>query len=485
MVRGLAIFFDIGDTLASPVLVGRRLAGLSVYPFVPDVLSRMRAAGGVQVPVALGLISNTGNEAAETMTEVLARSGLLALVDSGLCLFSSVEGLDKSQPAFFERARDRAALPAGNCRFVGEDAGERAVAASVGFLVSPHPLHALHLVEIDIGTDSVLGKTGGMHDAHRARHQQRPKRDLVPRLRRVLIRCSRETAGRARGPSRLRPEGSARERPRSGDRRASIPEPGAGQPAVPSLTAPVANGTTSEFKTIGTETVPLTGTRTVKFRQTLHDIPVYGSLVTVELGRTTAWSASTPRWASPKASTRSPTVSPAEAMEAAAAAPDGYTPTWTGVVPRLQLLLRPCGLAWRLVYILEDVPVTLDRSRPAAGSGQRDSSRPGSSTTWSTPTTGGRGACCPARRAWPADGADRVDSFGVDTHLPRHGRGRAPRPRGPGPQRRDLRLRLRRPRRRRRAGCPVTPSPTHRPGHPPRSAPTPTRWRCRTSCAPC
>ena len=38
-----------------------------------------------------------------------------------------------------------------------------------------------------------------------------------------------------------------------------------------------------QFKTIGTETIPLTNTRTVKFRQTVNDIPVYGSLVTVEI----------------------------------------------------------------------------------------------------------------------------------------------------------------------------------------------------------
>ena len=38
-------------------------------------------------------------------------------------------------------------MPAARCLFVGENAQERAVAASAGFRVSPHPLHALHLVE--------------------------------------------------------------------------------------------------------------------------------------------------------------------------------------------------------------------------------------------------------------------------------------------------------------------------------------------------
>jgi hypothetical protein len=38
---------------------------------------------------------------------------------------------------------------------VGEDAAERRVAASVGFRVSPHPLHALHLVETAISTHQI------------------------------------------------------------------------------------------------------------------------------------------------------------------------------------------------------------------------------------------------------------------------------------------------------------------------------------------
>jgi FMN phosphatase YigB (HAD superfamily) len=83
---------------------------------------------------------------------VLAKSGLSNLVDASLCLFSSIKGLDKSQPAFFLLALDRAGLPATQCVYVGEDSTERAVAASVGFRVSPHPLHALHLVESEVSS---------------------------------------------------------------------------------------------------------------------------------------------------------------------------------------------------------------------------------------------------------------------------------------------------------------------------------------------
>jgi Zn-dependent metalloprotease len=53
--------------------------------------------------------------------------------------------------------------------------------------------------------------------------------------------------------------------------------------ALPELTAPEVNRATPEFKSLGTEEQPLTGTITVKFRQTYNKIPVYGSLVTVEL----------------------------------------------------------------------------------------------------------------------------------------------------------------------------------------------------------
>jgi FMN phosphatase YigB (HAD superfamily) len=153
VMQGIAIFFDIGDTLASPVVDGGRLVGLAMYPLVPDVLRLARVAAGDDVPVAIGLISNTGTETSATMTRILAASGLAALVDVHLCLFSSVEGVDKSQPALFTRARDRAGLPAARCVYVGEDPTERAVARSAGFRVSPQPLHALQVVATEFSTD--------------------------------------------------------------------------------------------------------------------------------------------------------------------------------------------------------------------------------------------------------------------------------------------------------------------------------------------
>lgn len=127
--------------------------------------------------------------------------------------------------------------------------------------------------------------------------------------------------------------------------------------AVPSLTAPEAVGTTSKFKTISTETVPLTGTKTVKFRQTLHEIPVYGSLVTVELDETNNLVGIDSALGQPEGVDPVADVSPAQALAHARKARDGYTATLDGVVPRLHYYFDRQASTWRLVYILEDVPV--------------------------------------------------------------------------------------------------------------------------------
>lgn len=147
MKTDMAVFFDLGDTLASPVVENGAIAGLVLYPFVPEVLRRLRAVGDDHMTVRVGLMSNTGTATAAAMSELLAGAGLRPLVDAELCLFSSVEGIDKTRPAFFARGPDRAALPASQCMFVGEDERERRTAEGVGLLTSPHPLHALHQVE--------------------------------------------------------------------------------------------------------------------------------------------------------------------------------------------------------------------------------------------------------------------------------------------------------------------------------------------------
>jgi FMN phosphatase YigB (HAD superfamily) len=146
------VFFDIGDTLASARLgADGRLAGLDVYPFVTDVLTRLRARTG-QV-AGLGLISNTGGETAASMRRVLDDCGLSPCLDDELWLFSSVEGLDKSKREFFELAAGRAGAAPTRCVFVGESEAERRVATSAGFSASPHPLHVFHLLDQQFSHD--------------------------------------------------------------------------------------------------------------------------------------------------------------------------------------------------------------------------------------------------------------------------------------------------------------------------------------------
>jgi Zn-dependent metalloprotease len=126
--------------------------------------------------------------------------------------------------------------------------------------------------------------------------------------------------------------------------------------SVPALTAPKPNGVESQFKSLGTETVPLTGTTTVKFRQTVGGIPVYGSLVTVELDDANAMvslnsSLGTPQGVDPIAK-----IAPADAVKAVERSP-GYDKKLDGVVPHLSFFFDQQESQWRLVFILENVPV--------------------------------------------------------------------------------------------------------------------------------
>ncbi len=53
---GGVVFFDIGETLATARVSPppHHLTGLSVYPYVPDVLHELK-----ELPAGLGIISNT------------------------------------------------------------------------------------------------------------------------------------------------------------------------------------------------------------------------------------------------------------------------------------------------------------------------------------------------------------------------------------------------------------------------------------------
>lgn len=140
---------------------------------------------------------------------------------------------------------------------------------------------------------------------------------------------------------------------------------------LPTFTAPEVNGEPSEFKSLGTEKLPLTGTQTVKFRQTYNKIPVYGSLVTVELDGDNALMSINSSIGDPRNVDPVARVSPAEALSKVTGLA-GYTAQTLNVSPRLSYYFDSSANRWRLVYILEDV-VKLEPANRDAESDRRDS----------------------------------------------------------------------------------------------------------------
>jgi leucyl aminopeptidase len=133
------IFFDLGDTLGTPVLSSPpvHLEGFNVFGFVPSLLAELRSQ-----EQRLGIISNTGDDPGAVVDQILADAGILELFDPALRIYSRDVGLRKDSPEIFRLAAGRAGLAAtpGSCLFVGENASERGFAAEAGMAVCPDPL---------------------------------------------------------------------------------------------------------------------------------------------------------------------------------------------------------------------------------------------------------------------------------------------------------------------------------------------------------
>lgn len=140
-----AIFFDIGDTLATPIVAGSppRLQKLIVFPYINPILERLARDG-----YRLGLISNTGDETGEILRLVLKDASILRYFADELMVFSGdyPDLPAKPNPALFQKAKELAGDHA-QLLFVGEDSKERETARDVGFTVVPHP----KLVEAVLG----------------------------------------------------------------------------------------------------------------------------------------------------------------------------------------------------------------------------------------------------------------------------------------------------------------------------------------------
>lgn len=137
--------------------------------------------------------------------------------------------------------------------------------------------------------------------------------------------------------------------------------------AMAEFSAATVNGAESEFRTIDTQTMPLTGTKVVKFRQEYQKIPVYGALVSVELGDRNELLAIQSALGEPAnvdpVATRSPREALAKAAELA-----GSGTELLGATPRLSYYYDPIALRWRLVYVIEDVRKRAQGGPQATGS---------------------------------------------------------------------------------------------------------------------
>jgi Zn-dependent metalloprotease len=115
------------------------------------------------------------------------------------------------------------------------------------------------------------------------------------------------------------------------------------------------NGQPGEFKSLGVEKLLLTNTQTVKFRQFYRKIPVYGSLITIELDESNELLSISSAMGEPA------NVDPVASLSAAQALTivreqAGYKPTqYLDAHPGLHYYFDQQVQRWRLVYIIEDV----------------------------------------------------------------------------------------------------------------------------------
>src|SRR5215213_5117812 len=133
------IFFDIGDTLASPVFSDDdRLQGFNVFPEALTALESLKS-GGYQI----GIISNAGDEAPDAVNNALRDCGLFDFFNPQYIFYKK-----KDSAKAFSDAAEEAGLKPDQCVFAGENSRERTFALEAGFLrVAPHPFLVEDVIE--------------------------------------------------------------------------------------------------------------------------------------------------------------------------------------------------------------------------------------------------------------------------------------------------------------------------------------------------
>lgn len=134
--------------------------------------------------------------------------------------------------------------------------------------------------------------------------------------------------------------------------------------AMPDMVVPDTGSLRGEFKLLGTETIELTGTKTVKFRQTLNKVPVHGSLVTVELDGDNRLVGINTSLGQPEDVSPIARLSPADALEVVEK--DGGD-TGRAEVGRLLYYFDVKASRWRLCYLFENIPLRGDLEGEPSG----------------------------------------------------------------------------------------------------------------------
>ncbi|HKI06528.1 MAG TPA: M4 family metallopeptidase [Thermoanaerobaculia bacterium] len=124
---------------------------------------------------------------------------------------------------------------------------------------------------------------------------------------------------------------------------------------LPGFTSPEVDAGAAEFKLAGHRKLLLTNSQTVKFLQFYRDVPVYGSLITVEMDARNRLLSINSALGAPAGVDALADVSPADALATVSRAA-GYGTELPDVQPQLSFYFEGGAGTWHLAYIAENVP---------------------------------------------------------------------------------------------------------------------------------
>ena len=130
------VYFDLGATLVDAVVnPDRSLKAFIVLPGAREVLQALKKR-----KFRMGIISDNGSHPPAAVRKALTSAKLLPFFTKKLILLSSEVRIDKTSPAIFRLALDRAgAIDPRECMFVGDDPDERRMARLAGMRTSRSP----------------------------------------------------------------------------------------------------------------------------------------------------------------------------------------------------------------------------------------------------------------------------------------------------------------------------------------------------------